>query len=95
MKDIKNYITESSKGWEYLESITDTTGINLPGLDNKAAKWLLINTETETISAVTEKDLDSFKDDFGDDVTGPKVKKLKIGESFDADGGINIYIRIK
>ena len=29
------------------------------------------------------------------DTTGEAVKKLKIGESYDADGGINIYIRIK
>jgi acyl-ACP thioesterase len=90
MKHIGNFIDES---WEFQSNIHDTTGdvINIP----KAAKWLLINTETEIISAITEKDLDSFKDDFDDEETGPAVKKLKIGESYDADGGINIYLRIK
>lgn len=90
MKHIGNFIDES---WEFQSNLHDTTGeeINIP----KAAKWLLINTETEIISAITERDLDSFKDDFDDEETGPAVKKLKIGESYDADGGINIYLRIK
>ena len=58
MKDIKNYITESSKSWEYFTSVTDSSshGINLPGLDNKNAKWLLINTQGEMISPYTESD---------------------------------------
>ena len=91
MKDIVNKINEA---WEYLDDLRSSgEGIKLDIPKN--AKWLLINTETETIFAVTEKDLDSFKDDFDDDITGPEVKKLKIGESYDADGGINIYIRIK
>lgn len=90
MKDIISKIEES---WEFQSNLHDVEGdeINIP----KNAKWLLINTETEIISAITEKDLDSFADDFDDDVTGPEVKKLKIGQSYDADGGINIYIRIK
>lgn len=91
MKDIVNKINEN---WEYIDDLRSSAkGIELDV--PKKAKWLLINTETETISAVTENDLNSFEDDFGDDVTGPEVKKLKIGDSYDADGGINIYIRIK
>ena len=90
MKNIKKFINES---WEYTDNLQSREGveINVP----EKAKWLLINTEGEMITAVTEKDLDSFKDDFDDEETGPAVKKLKIGESYDADGGINIYIRIK
>ena len=91
MKDIKNFISESS--WEFQSNLNDTVGEGIDVPDD--AKWLLINTETEMIIAITEKDLDSFKDDFDDEETGPAVKKLKVGESFDADGGINIYIRIK
>jgi len=91
---MKNIVNKINENWEYnddLRSSAKGVELNIP----KNAKWLLINTEAETISAVTEKDLDSFKDDFDDDVTGPEVKKLKIGDSYDADGGINIYIRIK
>ena len=90
MKDIKNFINEN---WEFQSHLHDTESdeLNIP----KDAKWLLINTEGEMISAVTEKDLDSFKKDFDDEETGPAVKKLKLGESYDADGGINIYVRIK
>ena len=90
MKDIISKINES---WEYTDNLQSREGveINVP----ETAKWLLINTEGETITAVTEKELDSFKDDFDDDETAQAVKKLKIGESYDADGGINIYVRIK
>ena len=98
MKNIKNYITESSKGWEYFKSVTDPSslGIDLPGLDNKNAKWLLINTQDETISPYTEADLKQATKDLEDDDTiENEVKKLKIGESYDSDGGINIYVRIK
>lgn len=91
MKDIKTKINE---GWEFTSHLSDTMGeeLDIP----KSAKWLLINTEGEMISAVTPKDLNSFISDFDadpEDIT--KIKKLKIGESYDADGGINIYIRIK
>ena len=91
MKDITSKINE---GWEFNKKLSSTdkgVDIEIP----KGAKWLLINTETETIAAVTKKDLDSFAADFDDEETGPAVKKLKIGESYDADGGINIYIRIR
>lgn len=98
MKNIKNYITESSKGWEYFKSVTDPSslGIDLPGLDNKNAKWIYIDTQNEMISPYTEADLrQATKDLEGDDTIEKEVKKLKIGESYDADGGISIYVRIK
>ena len=91
MKDIISKIEES---WEFQSNLHDVEGdeINIP----KNAKWLLINTEGEIISAVTAKDLNSFIDDFDADPEDiAKIKKLKIGESYDADGGINIYVRIK
>ena len=95
MKNIKNYITESSKGWEYFKSVTDPsgTGINLPGLDNKDAKWILINNQDEMISPYTIADLKQATKDLEDDFIEKSVKALKIGESFTADG--EIYIRIK
>ena len=98
MKNIKNYITESSKGWEYFKSVTDPSslGIDLPGLDNKNAKWLLINTQGEMISPYTEADIKQASEDLEDDgYFEESIKALKIGESFDSDGGINIYVRIK
>lgn len=98
MKNIANYITESREGWVYFESVTDpsTAGINLPGLDKKEVKWILINTETESISGVTERDLKQWTEDFeGFDEGEKAVKALKVGESYDSDGGINIYVRIK
>ena len=75
MKDIISKINES---WEYTDNLQSREGveINVP----EKAKWLLINTESEIITAVTEKELDSFKDDFDDDETAQAVKKLKIGE---------------
>lgn len=98
MKDIKTYINEGNKGWEYFSNVTSpsTSGIDLPGLDKKEVKWIIINTETESISAVTERDLKQWTEDYEGDDTGEKaVKALKVGESYDSDGGINIYVRIK
>lgn len=98
MKNITNYIIEGKSGWDYFESVTDpsTAGINLPGLENSAVKWLLINTETESISGVTARDLKQWTEDFeGFDEGEKAVKALKVGESYDSDGGINIYVRIK
>jgi len=97
MKDINKYITESSKSWEYFKSVTDpsTAGINLPGLDNKDAKWLLIHMRDEMISPYTESDLKQATKDLEDDTLEKSLKALKIGESYDSDGGINIYVRIK
>ena len=99
MKDINSYITESYKnGWQFFKSVTDPSyaGINLPGLENNDVKWLLINTETDSISGVTAQDLKQWTEDFeGFDEGEKAVKALKVGESYDADGGINIYIRIK
>lgn len=95
MKNIKNYITESSKGWEYFKSVTDpsSAGIDLPGLDNKDAKWILINNQDEMIAPYTEADLKQATKDLEDDFIEKSVKALKIGESFAADE--DIYIRIK
>ena len=98
MKDIKTYINEGNKGWEYFSDVTSpsTASIDLPGLDKKEVKWILIDTETESISAVTERDLKQCTEDFeGFDEGEKAVKALKIGESYDSDGGINIYVRIK
>lgn len=97
MKNIKKYITESSKGWKYFKSVTDPSslGIDLPGLDNKDAKWLLIHTQDEMITPYTESDLKQATKDLEDDSLEKSVKALKIGESYDSDNGINIYVRIK
>lgn len=98
MKNIKNYINESSNAWEYFSSVTDpsSAGIKLPGLDNKDAKWLYINTESQMITPYTEDDLKQWTKDYEGDDTGEKaVKALKIGEIYNEDGGINLYVRIK
>ncbi len=98
MKTIKDFINESNQGWEYFSDVTfpSTAGIDLPGLDKKEVKWILINTETESISAVTERDLKQWTEDYeGFDEGEKAVKALKIGDSYDSDGGINIYVRIK
>ena len=95
MKGLAEFLKESKKGWEYFQSVTDTRSINLPGLDNNEAKWLFINTQGEMIAPYTEADLRQATNDLEDDILEKEVKKLKIGESYDADGGISIYIRIK
>lgn len=89
MKDI---VTRIREGWEFNSTIGD--GGDFCVIPNKA-KWLMINTETEVVAAVTENDVDGFGEDFGDDALAKALKGLKVGETYDADGGITIYIRIK
>lgn len=45
----------------------------------------MIQTDTELIAAVTERDLKVFEDEYDDKETADAVRKLKIGESYDAD----------
>lgn len=98
MKDIKNFITESSSTWVYNEDIMENQprDIDLPKLGNPENKWLFINTEGEMIAPVSEADLKSWADEMGEgDNILKECQKLKIGEAYDADGGISIYVRIK
>lgn len=97
MKGLAEFLKESKKAWKYYESVTDPSyrSIDLPGLDDDEAKWLFINTQGEEIAPYTEADLRQATKDLEDDFLEKEVKKLKIGESYDADGGISIYVRIK
>jgi len=98
MKDIKKFITEDNGGWVYNQDIMENQpkDISLPGLDKADNKWLFINTQGEMIAPVSEADLKEWADemDEGDDIL-KECQKLKIGEAYDADGGISIYVRIK
>jgi len=96
MKNIKEFIIENKNGWSFVSSSWDNNdGESLNGLNKKDAKWLFINTESEILMPVTEKDLKEWSEDNGNDELEKAVKALKIGESYDADGGISIYVRIK
>lgn len=98
MKELNQYLSSKliKEDWEYMPSSYSGDGEPLSELNDKNVKWIFINTETEVIMPVTEKDLDNWAEDFGigDEFT-KAVKALKIGESYDADGGISIYVRIK
>lgn len=98
MKDIKKFITEDNGGWVYNQDIMENQpkDILLPRLDKPENKWLFINTQGEMIAPISEADLKEWTDemDEGDDIL-KECQKLKIGEAYDADGGISIYIRIK
>ena len=98
MKDIKNFITEDNGGWVYTQDIMENQpkDISLPRLDKPENKWLFINTQGEMIAPVSEADLKEWADEMeeGDDIL-KECQKLKIGEAYDADGGISIYVRIK
>jgi hypothetical protein len=97
MKNIKNYINESSNTWKYFSSVTDPSGaaIKLSGLENKDAKWLYIDMNNQMITPYTEDDLKQWTKDYEGDDTGEKaIKALKIGEIYNADDN-NLYVRIK
>ena len=97
MKNIKNYINESSNVWKYISSVSNSSnsGVKLPGLENKDAKWLYIDMNNQIITPYTEDDLKQWTEDYEGDDTGEKaVKALKIGEIYNADDN-NLYLRIK
>lgn len=98
MEELNKYLSNKlfNEDWEYVPSSYNGDGEPLEELNDKNVKWIFINTETEVIMPVTEKDLKGWADDFdlGDEFIN-SIKALKIGESYDADGGISIYIRIK
>lgn len=97
MKNIKNYINESSNVWKYISSVSNSSnsGVKLPGLENKDAKWLYIDMNNQIITPYTEDDLKQWTEDYEGDDTGEKaVKSLKIGEIYNADDN-NLYVRIK
>ena len=97
MKNIENFINEANHktdGWTYSTAYSEYDE-ELQDLDDPKVKWLLINTEGKHIMPVSSDDLHSWSYDYEDDTVEKECKKLKVGESYDADGGINIYIRIK
>ena len=78
--------------WELEETM------NGDGQLKNDSKFILIHTEYETISFISEKEL---KDMFVDDPDGKgdiivkMLLSLKIGKSYSPDGGINVYLRIR
>ena len=60
------------------------------------AKWIGIYTEGEEIEGVTEADVKEWES--WDDVNGgelTELRDLKVGDYYDSDGGLHIYIRIR
>ena len=59
------------------------------------AKWIGIYTEGETIEGITEDDVKWWKDDFEDDEIINNMYDIELGDAWDSDGGLHIYIRIR
>lgn len=82
MKNLKNFLTESNRGWE------------LDGPIKPNSKFIGINTDGETYSFYSEQEIKSWGDDF--DMSEEEIEELlnlKLGEYWSIDG-INHYIRI-
>jgi len=58
-------------------------------------KWVGIYTEGETIESVTEDDIKSWEDDFEDEEIINNMYDIELGDAWDSDGGLHIYIRIR
>ena len=85
MKSIINYLTETRN--DYLELSKEYPY-------TKSAKYLWLNTEGDIYGFMTDKHIEAFGKDFDDEESVKEILGLKVGEVFDADGGINIYFRI-
>lgn len=84
MKSILNFINESANYWEMHRHFS-----YIP-----SAKYLWMNTEGLVYGFMTDKDIKSLASDFEEDAVD-YIYALKPGEMYDADGGINLYFRIK
>ncbi len=95
MKDIKEFINESSNAWKYFSSVSNSSNssIKLSGLENKDAKWLYIDINNQMITPYTENDVKQATKDLEDNYLEEELRKLKIGDSYNDEG--NIYLRIK
>lgn len=54
-------------------------------------KWVCISTEGFSVDGVTKQDFS----DWEDNELETECRKLKLGDYYDSDGGLHIYIRIK
>ena len=95
MKDIKNFINESNNSWTFYKSVYDPTskGLKLNGFDNTDVKWIYIDINNNSICPYTEDDVKQATKDLEDDYLEEELYKLKVGDSYNAEG--NIYLRIK
>ena len=91
MKNLKEIISEAVKTskWESMHHMG-------AGQFHKDVKFIRINTQDNMITWWDEDEVESWEDE---DLMSPKdvhsILALGPGELFDADGGINIYIRFK
>jgi len=87
MKEITKYLTESHNQWD----------IDNEWAFNASTEFMWINTEGQSIGFMSEKQVKSFVDDFGEEEQGTvdDILALKVGEMYDSDAGINLYVRIK
>lgn len=95
MKDINTYLTEGKSGWQFDRGTLKQSSLSLDELNDSDVKWIRINIESEVIIPVTKEDIKLWAEDDENDELEKSVNSLKVGETYDADGGINLYIRIK
>lgn len=82
-------INEGKNSWNIVNGASGRV-LSTVGFD----QYLWINLESQEIGSFSEKRIESFASDFGDEHIANELKKLKVGEVYDADGGINIYIKL-
>lgn len=92
MKSLIEYLNETRTYWQPAFGTPQSNDMKYS--DDK--KFLWFTTEGQVYGFMSEKMIKAFENDYEgaeDDVKA--ILDLKPGEMFDADGGINIYIRIK
>lgn len=89
MKNLIDRLINESNGFEIYTG--GNGGINFKWTPN--CKFIWLNTEGEKIGFLSENEIESFGNDYNDDNLVKEILSLKPGEMYDADGGINYYIR--
>ena len=92
MKSLIEFLNESRTYWQPAYDTPQSKDMEYS--EDKPFLWF--TTEGQVYGFMSEKMIKEFEND--DDANKEDIKAildLKPGEMFDADGGINIYIRIK
>lgn len=90
MRTINEYMNESNNDqWTILTSMN---GIKQAKVDLNNSEMLWFNLDSQMMAPISSDDIRYLEHEDKD--LADIIRSLKVGESYDADGGINIYMRI-
>lgn len=90
MRTINNFINESNNDQWIIN--TSVNGAKQAKVDFNNSEMLWFNLDSQVMAPMSNDDIRYLEHE--DQDLANAIEGLKVGESYDADGGINIYMRI-